>query len=188
MSTTNDGRTVKDFAKLAQMTVEQTQAVLRDHTSPSTIAALKRRFSYADALEIEVARQLSDNSGVPINEALRLGVYAMAVQAYLDGGSAETRGDFWMAVVASRNTWGKSPRGSWPVTGFGPKEYWAELHFTGSLGAITGEISEWIGRDQANHPDSDPARIVMANVSTADRRLRKRAAELGIAIVGNEFS
>ncbi|MBN8976329.1 MAG: hypothetical protein J0I08_07615 [Rhizobiales bacterium] len=188
MSTTNEGCTVKDLAKLAQMTVEQMQVVLRDHTSPSTISPLKRRFTYAVALEIEVARQLSDNSGVPISEALRLGVYTMAVQGYVNGASANTSGDFWMAVVASRNTWGKEPRGSWPVTGFGPKEYWAELHFSGSLGAIAGEISEWIGRDQINHPDSDPARIVMANVSAADRRLRKRATELGIKVVGNEFA
>jgi hypothetical protein len=28
----------------------------------------------------------------------------------------------------------------------------------------------------------------MTNISAADRRLRKRAAELGIAVAGNEFA
>ncbi|MGL3106683.1 hypothetical protein [Bradyrhizobium sp. BR 1432] len=176
------GLTLKQLADLHQMTAENMLTVLNDPAPKAT--GFKKRFDFADALEVEIARQMSDNSGVPMNEAFRLSMYTMAAQSFLayeaaGNGSSQ---DFWFAVTASRNTWGSAPRGSWPLTGFGPKEYWAEMHYIGSLGTIMGEISESIGRDQVQYPDSDPARITMCNVSAADRRLRKRAAELGIEL------
>lgn len=176
------GLTLEQLADLHQMTTENMLSVL-NHPSPKSIG-LKSRFEYDDALELEIARQMSDNFGVPMNEALRLSMYTMAVQTYIarcDRGSGSQQ-DFWLAVVGSRNTWGSAPRGTWPETGFGPKEYWAEMHYTGSLGEVMGEISAMIGRDQVQYPDSDPARIIMCNVSAAQRRLRKRAVETSIKL------
>jgi hypothetical protein len=148
------GLALKQFATLNQMTVEAMRSMINSHEMI-----------------------------LPFTEAVRLTSYTSAVGHYAQRSYNGTGApDFWLAVTASRNTWGDHPRGSWPVTGFGPNEYWAELHFTGSFGEVTGEIAIWIGRDQVQHPDSDPARIILANVSAADRRLRKRAAELGIEL------
>lgn len=174
--------TLKQLAELHQMTTGDLLNIWND-PAPKAIS-FNSRYDLPAALEIEIARQMSDNSGIPLNEALRLSMYTMAVQSYFaqkSAGSGSSQ-DFWFAVTASRNTWGSAPRGMWPVTSFGPKEYWAEMHYSGSLGTIMGEISESVGRDQVQYPDSDPARIVMCNVSAADRRLRKRAAELGIEL------
>ena len=176
------GLTLRQLAYLHQMTVPEMDRLI-SAPAPKAIDFFKGNFTSSDALEIEIARQMSDNDGIPLNEALRLSLYASAVKSYVTQQAAvSSPHDFWFAVMASRNTWGTAPRGSWPITGFGSNEYWAEMHYSGSLGAIMGEISEWIGRDQANHPDSDPSRIVMCNVSAADRRLRKRAVELGIEL------
>lgn len=190
MSETKGSLALKQFAELNQMSVEDMRSLIRNHEILFVYTSLQegqsphssnRKFSLPDALAIEVARTLSDKDGVPLVEAFRLIVYTMAVEHYIARSYNGTGApDFWLAVTASRNTWGASQRGSVPVTSFGPKEYWAELHFTGSFGEVTGEIATWIGRDQVQHPDSDPARIIFANVSAADRRLRKRAADLGI--------
>jgi hypothetical protein len=184
------GLTLKQLADLHQAAATDLSDIFGDHSELKAIDAFKHRFDFPDALEIEIARQMSDKAGVPINEAFRLSMYTNAIPTYLACKNSDqgSRQDFWLAVVASRNTWVSEPRGSCPVTGFGLKEYWAEMHYTGSLGTIMGEISESIGRDQVLHPDADPARIFMANVSAADRRLRKRAAELGIKIAGNDFA
>lgn len=181
MSETKGIFTLKQFAELNQMSVEDMRTLIENHKMLLPFDRFKREFAYGDALAIEVARQLSDKDGVPIAEACRLVTYTIAVDNYAvrsyNGTGAP---DFWLAVTGSRNSWGASRRGSVPVTSFGPGEYWAELHFTGSFGEVTGEIATWIGRDQVQYPDSDPARIIFANVSAADRRLRKRAADLGI--------
>lgn len=176
------GVTLKQLADLHQTTAVSMRAMLDDSSGPKTIAPFERFFDFSDALEIEVARQMNDNSGVPLHEAFRLCVYTTAVKSYLAHKVSDQylNQDYWLAVTAARNTWGSAPRGSWPITGFGPKEYWSEMHYTGTLGTIMGDITESIGRDQVHYPDSDPARIVMCNVSAADRRLRKRADELGL--------
>ena len=175
------GLTLKHMASLHQMSVAELRKLL-DEPVPMAISAFKKHFSYADALEIEVARQMSDHFGIPIQEALRLSCYAAALKEYSERAqTASGRSqDFWFAVAASRNSRGSSQIGTVPVTRFGPKEYWAEEHYTGTLGAVVGAISEAIGRDQCLHPDSDPARIFMTNISAADRRLCKRAAEMGL--------
>lgn len=188
MTASQHSITLKQFAALSQISVEAMRSLIKSHEMLLPFDSFKREFTYRDALAIEIARQLSDKDGLPLAEAIRLVSYTMAVECY--GMFPEHNviaPDFWLAVTGSRNTWGTAPRGSWPVTGFGPKEYWAEMHFTGSLGEVTGEIAVWIGRDQIQHPDSDPARIILANISAADRRLHKRAADMGIAIVNHEF-
>jgi hypothetical protein len=68
------------------------------------------------------------------------------------------------------------------VTTFGALEYWSSAHFSGGLSDINRDITDYISRDKRDHPDSDPARIILTNVSVADRRLRKRAASLGTQI------
>ena len=188
MSNVKGGLPLNQFAELSQMSAAQMEAILSDYSTPQTIDPFKERFSFADALEIEVARQLHDDSGVPLTEGLRLAAYTMAVRSFLDAQSADSSSDFWLAVTSTRNTWGNEPPGSWPITGFGPKEYWAEMHYVGSLGAIMGDILLSFGQDQVSYPNSDPARIVMTNVSAAYRRLRKRAIHFGVEIRGDDFA
>ncbi|TYO60794.1 hypothetical protein FXV83_41870 [Bradyrhizobium hipponense] len=135
------------------------------------------QFSYSDALMVEVARQMHDDGGISILAASKLVLNAGI------GAPREDGADHWIAIVRYRNTWGDSnPRGSIPVTEIGHDEYWSSSHFAGSLGEVTSAITAEIGRSAKEHPGSDPARIFLANVSTADRRLRNRAAALGLKI------
>ena len=143
----------------------------------------KQEFTYREALMVELARQIEDDAGLPAKAATRF--VENAISGYFEAG---TTADFWIAMVRCRNTWGEAPRGSWPVTKFGPKEYWDTAHFSGTYLAVTGSIAQYFQSLQAEQPDADPARIVLANVSTADRRLRKRAADHGIAVVSGEFA
>jgi hypothetical protein len=139
-------------------------------------------YTYRDILMIEVARQMHDDGGIPMTTASKL-VWNAGVEA------REGDADYWIAVVRYRNTWGGSTdRGSLPVTEIGPGEYWSSAHFSGSFAEVSRSIADDIGNTAKDIPDCDPARIFMANVSTADRRLRKRAAELGIQIAGNDFA
>ena len=138
-------------------------------------------FTYRDILAIEVARQMHDDGGIPMTTASKL-VQNAGVDAREDGA------DYWIAIVRYRNTWGGSTdRGSLPVTDIGSGEYWSSAHFSGSFAEVSKSIADDIGTTARDDPDSNPARIFMANVSTADRRLRKRAISLGIQIAGNDF-
>lgn len=174
---------LKELARLHGMSATSLADVLRE-PSPMAIASSKTIFNFADALEIEIARQLHCNSGVSLGEALRLSVYASAVQYFLvqEDANANPTQDFWFAVLGARNSMSNEHLGSLPASGLSPKEYWSEAHFTGSFGAVAGAISEAIGRDQVLYRESNPARILMANVSTAARRLRMRLAALGIEL------
>jgi len=139
-------------------------------------------FTYRDILAIEVVRQMHDDGGIPMTTASKL-VQNAGIDARADGA------DHWIAIVRYRNTWGGSTdRSSLPVTETGPGEYWSSAHFSGSFAEVSKLIADDIGNTAKNDPDSDPARIFMANVSTADRRLRKRAAALGIQVAGNDFA
>lgn len=80
------------------------------------------------------------------------------------------------------------PRASFPVTLFGSAEYWSSAHFSGTLAHINRDIAEYVSSVESDHPDSDPARIILTNVSAADRRLRKRAAALNIRVAGTDFA
>jgi hypothetical protein len=137
-------------------------------------------FTYGDVLGIEVARQLHDDGGMPLDDAAKL-VWSAGVAVLWESSAKGAPRDFWIAVVRHRNTWTPSrPRGSFPVTLFGPLEYWSSAHFSGLLADINRDIADYISRDERDHPDSDPARIILTNVSAADRRLRKRAADIGV--------
>lgn len=139
-----------------------------------------RSFSYLDALMIELTRQLQDDGGIPA--AVAAGFVWNAIGHGIDDWSrpGSAGNDHWIAMLRWRNTWFDGPRGSIPVTILGMKEYWSTAHFGGSLQTVQADIAEAIKSYSDDHPDSDAARIVMANVSAADRRLRKRAAEMGI--------
>lgn len=137
-------------------------------------------FTYGDVLGIEVARQLHDDGGMPLADAAKL-VWSAGVAVLWESLGKGSPKDFWIAVVRHRNTWTPStPRGSFPVTLFGALEYWSSAHFSGMLADINRDIADYVSRVERDHPDSDPARIILTNVSAADRRLRKRAAALGI--------
>ena len=148
----------------------------------------KGAFRYSDALQIEVARQLSDEDGPALADAAKFCSHALGNGYVFQPKQMGVLYDHWFGAFRSRNTWGSEPRGTWPVTAFGAGEYWSAMHCSGPLHQCHAEISFWLAHDEAQYPDSDPARIFLVNVSAADRRLRKRAAQLGIAIVGNEFA
>jgi hypothetical protein len=98
--------------------------------------------------------------------------------------------DFWIAVSSARNTWGASPRGKTPaVTGFGAAEYWSNMHFSGSYDQVSKAIKQWMTKETVDYPDTDPARILWVNVSSAERRLQRRAATLSLPlqIIDREF-
>jgi hypothetical protein len=149
---------------------------------------LQDTFSYAEALLCEVTMQLSDDGGMPFADASALVANAGLIAFFaMPAGALPRSDDFWMGIARNRNTWGTTRRGSWPVTHFGQSEYWSSAHFAGTLEVITREIRDFFQREEIEHPDSDPARIFLTNVSAADRRLRHRAAKLGMAVVGGEF-
>lgn len=143
---------------------------------------LRQQFSYDEALMVEVARQIHDDGGLPLAVASNIvwnGIDFADMRATPD--------DYWVAVIRSRNTWDDSvQRGSWPVTLIGVGEYWSSAYFAGSLSHVQNKLSGYI--NQSRETDSDPARILITNVSAADRRLRRRAAAKGIAVINSEFA
>lgn len=184
-----------EIARMLNLESSELFRLAKDHNAPIICSdtfeqfALQDTFSYADALLCEVAMQLSDDGGMSFADASFLVANAgLAGFFSLSIGMLSRSDDFWTGIARNRNTWGAAPRGSWQVTHFGPSEYWSSAHFAGTLEAITQEIEEYIRRIEIEHPDSDPARIFLTNVSAADRRLRRRAAKLGITVVGNEFA
>ena len=132
------------------------------------------QYRFSDALAVEVARQLSENNGIcagpRMEEAIRFASHAGAVAFYLEASAEQSSGDFWAAVVSTRNSAANAK----------PAEYWSSLRFTGSLDQIMNEMNASLAREAADYPEAEPSRVFMVNVSAADRRLRKRAAALCI--------
>jgi hypothetical protein len=184
-----------EFARTLNLELSELFRLAKDQDAPILCSdtfeqfALQDTFSYADALLCEVSMQLSDDGGMSFADASILIANAgLAGFFSLPTGVLSRSNDFWTGIACNRNTWGAAPRGSWKVTHFGPSEYWSSAHFAGTLEAVTREIREYIEREEIEHPDTDPTRIFLTNVSAADRRLRRRAAKFGIAVVGNEFA
>jgi hypothetical protein len=175
-------------------TIEWKRFFVLNQLSPKEHKALPLELggdpTYGRAVAIEVARQLSDNGGLPMSTAAKVCLNTAAVAGYFKHGEGSgLLSDYWVGIVQSRNSWNESVSRSWvPVTNFGEREYWATTHYGGSLAEVYSWMTYEMVLNEQQHPDSDPARIFMANVSAADRRLRKRAAELGIEIDGNEFA
>ena len=170
------------LAKLSQRSAKELHKQALADELPVVVAenfltfSANSEFDYSDALAIEVSRQLSDDGGLCMKAAAKL--VGNIVADLTDENS-----DQWIAIVRNRNPWpaGES-RGSWPVTDFGDAEFWSSAHFAGSLQSVTDSISQMVASDRDDRASSEPARIFMTNVSTADRHLRKRAASLGIAL------
>ena len=160
-------------------------------------SAISKKFCYGDALAVEIARQINDNTGITsgpsVLESLRIVSYSAAVPLYFEyiaGQShlAKAMTDFWLAVSSARNSWGPGPRGNTPeLTSFGSAEYWSNMHFTGSFDQVCLAIKQWMTKETTEYTDTDPGRVFMVDISTADRRLRKRAGEMSIEIAGNSF-
>jgi len=185
------------FASLMQMSRADIRALMRelpfvsagDSISMSRLAGRGVRYSYLEALAIEAARQLADDGGLSMENAMR--IVGSGVANFFnssDQNRSKVLSDFWVGVARARNSWGKEPRGAYPATSFGPSEYWSGAHFFGSLDRVFGELRYWQQHDEDAHPDSDSAAIFLSNISAADRRLRKRAAELGIRIDATIFA
>jgi len=189
------GLSQEPFAKLMQFNRDDLRATMRDLPFVSNGISMARlngsgiRYSFSEALAIEAARQFADDGGISLENALRItgpniAQYFQPRERHV----GKTLADFWIGVARARNTWGSAPRGSYPVTSFGAGEYWSGVHFFGSLHRVMAEIIHWQQHDEYEHPESDPATIFLSNISAADRRLRKRAADLGIKIEDNEFA
>ncbi len=185
MSKEFDGIDDDDFCRLAQMSREAMRAEesrIKQHLWPNPRPHEAALHPYENALAFELARQLSDDGGISLPHAFVQVSYASAVEQFL---SADRDSDQWMAVMESRNDWGRDQRESYPsfpATSFGPGEYWSKARFFGSFGDVMIKIGARIYQESMETPEPDPARIILANVSAADRRLRKRAAELGISL------
>ena len=167
-------------------------------------AVYTKRYRFCDALAIEIARQLSDDTSVsegpPMLAALDIVAYTDAVQSYFEFEAAnrppiKPLTDFWIAVASARHTFEGDSR-PFPVSAFGPGEYWSNIHVVGSFDQVMRGIKLWMTRETNKNKsappyidhDADPARISMANVSSATRRLIARANDLGIEVVRNEFA
>ena len=183
------------FAKLLQFSRDNLRAAMRELPFISNSVSMARldgralRYSFREAVAIEAARQIADDGGLSMENALRItGPNIAQFFEPRESHISKTLSDFWIGVARARNTWGAAPRGAFPVTGFGEGEYWSGVHFFGTLDRVVAEMRYWQQHDENEHPDSDPAAIFLSNVSAADRRLRKRAADLGIKIDENEFA
>lgn len=187
-------------------------AISRSVNWPLNLDAIyKREYRYEDALAVEIARQLSDDTsasaGPSMSNSLSIVGYTGAVPDYLDFASrerplAKALTDFWVAVASARHTWDDdAPRGSFPVTAFGESEYWSSIRFTGTFDQITEAAKHWMTEETTRYAeasphiddDADPARIFLVNVSAAARRLEGRVnktslgEELGIKVVNRQF-
>jgi hypothetical protein len=152
--------------------------------------SLQDTFSYADALEIEVARQLSDDHGIPLRAASKLASNAGAAFALDISYGTKSASDFWVAIVQSRNTCPETSR-PWAYGAKKstlPDEYWSSCYFSGTFAEASRAVADYIERQDEDVPDADASRVFMANASAADRRLRKRAAKIGVDIVDGEFA
>ena len=194
------GLGVSELARLSQMTPEEIKLLL-DARLPEygnfTVADFflnrdsRGNFPGYAALFVEIARQLADDNGLPLLAALKFVSYTGAIKHFAshDGHhSHPTRRadtDLWVGVLGIRSNWGGSPRDGWPVTGFGPRECWMLGHYDGTFDQVTAAVKSRMVRDTVDVDGidlADHARLFMTNVSAADRRLRKRAKELGIAL------
>lgn len=129
-------------------------------------------YSFADLLTIEVAKQLYEKSdqGISWKRAFNIAAFSGGIDEFLNGGNSRAE-DFWIAELYSANE-----------SGAGGK---AEAPAAGSLSSIVDEIKSF-QKNNRYFPDA-PSRILMTNVSAADRRLHARAlaACLRIEIVEN---
>ncbi|MCW5694555.1 MAG: hypothetical protein KIT48_19520 [Pseudolabrys sp.] len=186
------------FAALMQMSVDEVRSLMNSMPSlaSQTSVAMARlsgagvRYSYREALAIEAARQLTDDGGLSMESAMRIVISNIGRYfEYRCSDSGKTDSDFWIGVTRARNTWdqAKEPRGSYPVTSFGPGEFWSGNHYAGALAEVLTTTQEWQRHDEQMYPESDPAAIFLTNISAADRRLRQRAGDL-IEVDADEFT
>jgi len=181
-----NGLTQSQFAALMQMSAAELGALMLQAPAfaaqtPVAMARLSGagvRYSFREALTIEAARQLTDDGGISMDNAIRI-VISNVGRYFEDRNCAggKTDSDFWIGVTRARNTWdqNKEARGAYPVTGFGAGEFWSGNHFAGTLAQVIAATQEWQRHDEQMYPDSDPAAIFLTNISAADRRLRNRA-------------
>lgn len=165
------GISVATLAALLEMKLEDFRNIA--WSSEFGVISVRRRYSLSEALTLEIARQLSELGGLPLSTAFTM------ILSTLGNPKPErlhdNEGDVWIGVMGSRIVSGDE-RGKI-----------AEAHFAGPLAKVSAKIATWIEHDQALYPNAYPARIFLTNVSTADRLLRRRAADLGINIRDNEF-
>ena len=142
-----------------------------------------KRLSFADALAVEVARSIQFELDIPLSRALRLTSYAGGIEGFLDYrpndqvvGRLLT--DYWMAVVNLRSTHLENgARSDVAISG----------HYVGPLHQTMAEISNRFAKEEGDF-DADPSRMLLINISAANRRLRQRATSYGIGVYENEFA
>ena len=123
----------EQFASLMQMSRADVRALTLDLPfaagTSDLISQMRRegrgvRYSYQEALAIEAARQLADDGGLSMANAMRIvgsGVGNFCASSEKD--RSKVLSDFWVGAARARNSWGKEPRGTYPVTSFGRAEY-----------------------------------------------------------------
>ena len=138
-----------------------------------------RKFTFADALALDLARALTEGGSpfaqeykpglqIPIARALRLVAYAGAIEAYMQY-ERELRqdrfvSDLWFGVLGIRTEYS----GDEVVT----------AHFAGPFHQIVAEMTARMVRDESRGIEqTDPAWTLLANVSASARRLEKRVAK-----------
>lgn len=177
------------LASVSQTTVEALTELLNEPYSGADLTLGQMaldgpdslgEYAFNDALAIELARQLSEQSGLSLSSALRFVSYTGAVDHYASHlkqypSDRKADCDFWAAMSTIRSTASGDTVPRAALTSFGSSEYWSSLHFHGTFDEVTSGLKSQMIRDAAIYPEADFARVFMTNVSAADRRLRERA-------------
>lgn len=176
------------LATLAAVTNEHPDKIRNDRYHGLPIG--RNRFFFADALSIEVAKQLRADGGVSPKSAAEILTNTGGVALYLRTGldNRDKTKDFWLGALKSRNTYAGANRPHMIASEMNDAEISSAAHAAGPYAVVTAELHRQIVLDSELYPDADAARIVFVNVSAADRRLRTRAEALGVHIVDGEFA
>jgi hypothetical protein len=133
--------------------------------------------TYADALAIFVAGQIERDCHYSFQEGLRLLSYAGGIEAFRDYHATadyRTLDDFWLGKVLVHVD--GEPLPSMPSTF---ADYQVPGHYVGPLHQVMAQINHRISMDEVCKGVA-PSSIILVNISTANRRLRRRADALGI--------
>jgi hypothetical protein len=137
--------------------------------------ALGKRLHYSDALAIELARQVSADWSISMEEALRIASYAGAVEGFMASAPRNIHrkflSDFWFAVIA----FDASSDGEFS------DDRRFKGHYAGTWHEATGQIAARF-QEEESEEGTTPFRVLLINVSAADRRLIARAKKLDIGI------
>lgn len=143
------------------------------------------QLQYIDALAVELARAIDDgrdiplDSGASLERGLRMIAHCGAVEAFLaykpnDPDQALVLTDFWVGIVAISAPDKKAPA-------IPTRDHRISGYYFGPKPSVDAEINLRIAFDEASRGDTEAYRVLHLNISAAARRLKRRAAERGVA-------